>query len=156
MEKLYAPWRMNYIENPSPEGEKCIFCYPEKEMLIEQNEHSVMILNKFPYNNGHMMVAPRRHGIMIDELDIEELKHLMYDLQRAVKAVKAAYNPDGINIGVNAGREAGAGIVDHMHIHIVPRWNGDTNFMPVIFETKVISEYLSSTRKKLAEAVKGV
>lgn len=156
MEKLYAPWRMTYIENPSQEDGKCIFCFPEKSMLIEKNPNTIMILNKFPYNNGHMMVAPKRHGVMLDELDIEEMKLLMYDVQRAVKAIKKAYNPDGINIGINMGREAGAGVLDHMHIHLVPRWNGDTNFMPVIFDTKVISEYLEQSRVKITKALKEI
>jgi len=156
MEKLYAPWRMTYIENPSQEDGKCIFCFPEKSMLIEKNPNTIMILNKFPYNNGHMMVAPKRHGVMLDELDIEEMKLLMYDVQRAVKAIRKAYNPDGINIGINMGREAGAGVLDHMHIHLVPRWNGDTNFMPVIFDTKVISEYLEQSRVKITKALKEI
>jgi len=156
MEKLYAPWRMTYIENPSQDDGKCIFCVPEKSMLIEKNLNTIMILNKFPYNNGHMMVAPKRHGVMLDELDIEEMKHLMYDVQRAVKAIKKAYNPDGINIGINMGKEAGAGVLDHMHIHLVPRWNGDTNFMPVIFDTKVISEYLEQSRVKIIKALKEI
>lgn len=151
MKHKWAPWRMEYIEQM--ESRECIFCSYEENMLVHEDSEFVIIMNKYPYNNGHIMVAPKHHGVMLEELDMNIASELMRGIGLAVKAVKRALNPDGINVGINMGREAGAGIADHLHVHIVPRWNGDTNFMPVLCDTKLISEGMEKTRQKIIKAL---
>jgi ATP adenylyltransferase len=156
MEKLWAPWRMEYIRGEMSGG--CIFCDSAQAeddrngLVLHRGEKSFVIMNRFPYNNGHVMVAPFRHVGMIEGLDDGELLDLMRLLQLCVRAIRKALKPDGFNIGVNMGRVAGAGVEDHLHIHVVPRWGGDTNFMPVLSETKVINEELEMTYCRLIEA----
>ncbi len=155
MKKLWAPWRMEYIENVDNNDNECIFCN-DNDLTIIREDFFVIIMNKFPYNNGHIMVAPTAHNRIMEELNEEELTGLFKGVQMGIKIIKKVYNPNGINIGINEGRVAGAGITDHMHVHIVPRWNGDTNFMPVFSDTKIISESLEKSRKKLFEAYKEI
>jgi len=127
---------------------KCIFC-EKKQYVLKETRYAMVMLNLFPYNPGHLMVAPKRHVANLEDLTDEELKEIMALTQKSVKVLKEIANPDGFNIGINIGRVAGAGFEGHIHIHIVPRWNGDTNFMPIIGETKVIPEGIEKTFKKL-------
>jgi len=153
MERLWAPWRMEYIRSEQPPG--CLFCRVASEnrdrenLVLTRGEHAFIMLNAFPYNNGHLMVAPYHHIADYELLPEEILADLSRLTQHGIRGLKQAFSPDGFNVGMNLGRVAGAGIADHLHIHIVPRWNGDTNFMPVIAETKVLPEALQSTYDKL-------
>lgn len=154
MERLWAPWRMEYIEK-CDEPCACIFCeLPKKgndreNLILFRGEHSFVIMNKFPYAVGHLMVAPYRHTSDLNDLPAEELTDIFLNTRECVNILKKAMNPQGFNVGANLGRSGGAGIVDHVHFHIVPRWNGDSNFMPVIGGTKVISEGMEKTYDKL-------
>lgn len=162
MERLWAPWRMKYISGESakdvPDG-ACVLCLKWQErqdtenLVLYRGDVCYMMMNLFPYSNGHLMVLPVRH--IADFSSLSEAERLeMFDLaQKGMAALKRAMNPDGFNLGMNLGRVAGAGISDHLHLHIVPRWNGDTNFMPVLGETKVISEGLDETYRKLKRAL---
>ena len=149
MKQLWAPWRIEYIKLEKPE--ECIFCKAVKENRDEENlvlwrgKVAFVIMNKFPYNNGHLMIAPYRHVGHFEELTKEELTEMGIILQKCVKVLKKAMSPDGFNVGINIGKIAGAGVEDHIHIHIVPRWSGDTNFMPVISDTRVIPQALHDT-----------
>jgi len=156
MKILWAPWRMIYIRRFSSEDRsECFLCKAAREKNDEENlvvfrgETCFVIMNRFPYNNGHLMVAPYRHVGSILELREEESAEIMSLLKLSVKALSEEYKPDGYNIGLNLGRVAGAGLADHIHFHVVPRWAGDTNFMPVISETKVIPEGLEETWRRL-------
>jgi len=149
MDKLWAPWRTKYITGIK-NAKGCIFCSKPKEgkdgknYIVARARHSFSILNLYPYNNGHMMVVPNRHVNNLSKLGRDELVDLMALLNDTQKLLQKTINPDGFNIGINIGKAAGAGIKDHVHIHIVPRWIGDTNFMPVSASTKVISESLDA------------
>ena len=156
MDTLWAPWRMEFIQQEQPQG--CIFClFPadssegadEKNLILGRTTHAFAILNKFPYNNGHLMVVPRRHTADFAGLGEEESADLHRLLQLSVSIVTEAYCPEGLNVGMNLGKSAGAGIPGHLHYHLVPRWTGDTNFMPVLFGTKVMIEHLSQSYAKL-------
>ncbi|MCX8184480.1 MAG: HIT domain-containing protein [Sulfolobales archaeon] len=154
MKILWAPWRMSYIKKAS-EISECLFCkaYSSKSdenyLILMRTQHSLVMLNAYPYNTAHVMIAPRRHISRVELLNDYEVLDL-FNLTRAVmKAVDEEYRPEGYNIGLNIGRTAGAGIEAHLHIHIVPRWSGDTNFMPVIASTKVIPEDLKVTLARL-------
>ena len=138
----------------------CLFCrvladpgQDEENHVIARPPGALVLLNKFPYNSGHLMIAPVRHTGELSELDADEIGALMSTLQRMVGIVQQVLTPDGFNVGANLGRTAGAGIPDHVHFHLVPRWDGDTNFMPVLAETKVINEHLSATAQKLRAAL---
>lgn len=152
MERLWAPWRLEYIAGERVEG--CIFCvFPQQDKdeenhILYRGKHAYVIMNAFPYSNGHLLIPPYRHVGDFTELNDEENLEIMQLAQKCCKVLKLACNPDGFNIGVNLGRAAGAGIEDHVHVHIVPRWNGDTNFMPVFADVKVIPEALQTTYKK--------
>jgi ATP adenylyltransferase len=157
MQPIWAPWRMEFIAGEKPKG--CIFClFPaetgeendRKNLVVARTASSFVMLNKYPYNSGHVMVIPRRHGADFSALSEAELLDLQRLLQRSVEVIREAYSPDGFNIGMNMGHIAGAGIPDHLHYHVVPRWGGDTNFMPVLAETKVLIEHLARTQEKLA------
>jgi ATP adenylyltransferase len=160
MERLWAPWRMEYIGH-AREGEDqgCLFCEKPKEgddeqaLIVARSELSFAMLNRYPYNSGHLMVAPFRHVGELEAVEDDESLDMQQLMQRCVKALKEAMQPDGFNIGMNLGVVAGAGIPGHLHWHIVPRWNGDTNFMPVIGATKVLPEVLDATYGKLATAL---
>ena len=154
MKILWAPWRMAYIKS-SDRKTGCIFCEKPKEdrdrenLILYRGKKCFIILNRYPYTNGHLMIAPYRHVGEIEELREEELLECMKLLQESVKALKKVYNPDGFNIGLNIGKIAGAGVEGHIHFHIVPRWSGDTNFMQVFSETRVMPELLQETYDKL-------
>lgn len=156
MNKLWAPWRVEYIRNP---GTGCFFCEglrskdDERVLVLERGPKSFTIMNRFPYNNGHVMIAPVRHIGQIEQLDDEEMLAVHHLISRIVRAMDYSMKPQGYNIGVNQGRVSGAGIVDHVHFHVVPRWQGDTNFMPIVSETKVISEALMKTYEKIKEGL---
>ena len=157
MERLWAPWRMEYItEEPRP---GCLFCRVIKNpddtdaaLVVWRPDGAVVILNKYPYNPGHAMVAPVAHLGGLEDLDEAQTASLMSALKRTITVLKGALKPEGFNIGANVGRVAGAGMPDHVHLHVVPRWNGDTNFMPVLGEVKVVNEHLLQTAAKLSEA----
>ncbi len=157
MKTLWAPWRIEYIRSPKHDG--CIFCdFPKEDrdrerLILYRGEHSFIIMNNYPYNPGHVMIAPYRHVGKWEDLTDDELLEIMELSQLMIKALKKAMNPHGFNMGVNLGRVAGAGIDDHVHLHIVPRWNGDTNFMPVIADTKVIPESLEEAYDELKKAI---
>jgi ATP adenylyltransferase len=160
VERLWAPWRMEYI-GQAREGEDqgCLFCEKPKEgddeeaLIVARSELSFAMLNRYPYNSGHLMVAPFRHVGELEEVEDEESVDMQRLMQRCVKALKEAMHPDGFNIGMNLGTVAGAGIPDHLHWHVVPRWNGDTNFMPVLGNTKVLPESLSTVHGLLLDAL---
>ncbi|MEA3505882.1 MAG: HIT domain-containing protein [Elusimicrobiota bacterium] len=122
--------------------------------VIARSEHSFALLNIFPYNCGHMMIAPYRHTAEMENLSAEEITDIMWLLQRSIKALKETMDPEGFNVGFNLGRSAGAGVADHLHLHIVPRWVGDTNFMPVVADTDVIPQSLEETCRLLRNAIK--
>ncbi len=149
---LWAPWRIEYIKGPK--GDQCIFCDPDPAHVVERGERCFTILNTYPYAPGHVMVAPFRHVAALDELIEEEMLELMRLARRTVTAQRAAMSPDGFNVGLNLGQVAGAGIADHLHLHVVPRWEGDSNFMPVIGDTRVIGQALEATREVLVEALR--
>ncbi|MFN3653560.1 MAG: HIT family protein [Armatimonadota bacterium] len=157
MERLWAPWRMAYIEVPPAQG--CIFCTKpdagddRQQLILYRGEHCFIIMNLFPYNNGHLMVAPYRHTADLVSLSAEEQAEMMRLTRYCVRVLSEAMGPEGFNIGMNLGRTAGAGIADHLHMHVVPRWNGDTNFMPVLGETKVLPDALHGTYDKIAAVI---
>lgn len=152
---LWAPWRMEFIAAEKPKG--CIFCdfpaAPEgedrKNLIVHRGASAFAILNRFPYNSGHLMVVPRRHGADLAALPPEEWAGLMAEVRRAAAVLQAVYRPEGINVGMNLGRAAGAGIVDHLHWHLVPRWVGDNNFMPVLGDIRVMVDHLDTTWEKV-------
>jgi ATP adenylyltransferase len=158
VEHLYAPWRMEYIGGTPKPG--CLFCRvreagpaeDRRNLVVWRGERALVMLNKFPYNSGHLMVAPRAHVPSLEQLDDDDALALHRALALALKALRRELQPEGFNVGVNIGKVAGAGIPDHVHVHAVPRWNGDTNFMPVLAETKVVNEHLERTWEKLAAA----
>jgi len=160
LKQLWAPWRMSYIRAPKGEVE-CFLCrYPklnrdEEFYILLRGEHAFVILNAFPYNNGHLMVAPYRHVVYPEDLNLNEVDEMFKLTNLCIKALKRAFNPDGFNLGLNIGRAAGAG-AEHLHLHIVPRWFGDTNFMPVLAETKVISQHLRETYWELKKALEEI
>jgi ATP adenylyltransferase len=150
---LWAPWRIEYIQGPK--GDQCIFCDPDPAHVIERGEKCFTILNTYPYAPGHVMLAPFRHVGTLDELAEDEMLELMGLARRTVAAQRTAMTPDGFNVGINLGKVAGAGIADHLHVHVVPRWEGDNNFMPVTGDIRVISQALDATREVLLEALRG-
>jgi ATP adenylyltransferase len=162
MKNLWAPWRMAFIEPETPQPQQCIFCtqpaaHRDDEYHIPyRGERCYMMLNRYPYNNGHLMIAPYQHVASIEKLDAATLAELMAQAQLALSALRQVMNPDGFNMGINQGKVAGAGFAEHMHLHIVPRWNGDTNFMPVIADIKVVPESLESVHQKLKQALESL
>jgi ATP adenylyltransferase len=154
--QLWAPWRLEYIEQ-ADEQPGCVFCLAaegedEERHVVHRGERAFVMLNKFPYSSGHLMVAPFRHVGDFGALEDEEALELHWLVRAALEALAAEYGPHGYNLGWNLGRVAGAGVVDHVHLHVVPRWNGDTNFMPVLADVKVMPEHLIETRRRLAAA----
>lgn len=160
MKRLWAPWRMKYIQQGEVEG--CIFCDKPKEnrdkenLILWRGKTAFIMLNSFPYNPGHLMIAPFKHTADMYDLGEDELLEISQLLRYSVRLLTAEMNSDGFNLGVNLGRPAGAGIEDHLHWHVVPRWNGDTNFMPVIGETKVLPESLEATYEKLKKRIENL
>jgi ATP adenylyltransferase len=157
VERLWTPWRMEYIQSAKEEtGDGgCFLCEKvaeeddEASYIVTRTERAFAILNAYPYNPGHLMVAPLRHVAKLEDLGEAELAETSELLQRAVIALNETSSPDGFNVGMNLGRVAGAGVPGHLHWHVVPRWNGDTNFMAVVGETRVLPELLSETYAKL-------
>ena len=153
MERLWAPWRMQYVEDPAPPG--CFFCAAAvtddeaRLLVVARDAHSVTMLNKYPYGLGHLLVAPRAHVPSPEDLPDQAYDGLMHAVRRAARALRAAFSPEGMNVGMNLGRAAGAGVAEHCHWHLLPRWTGDTNFMPVIGDVKVMSEHLEATRTRV-------
>lgn len=161
MKQLWAPWRMEYIRkgDTSP---FCIFCVDNKKtkdreaLILYLGRHAGVIMNKYPYNNGHLLVFPRRHVKELELLTTNESLSLFSLLKESVSILKKSLETENFNIGINLGKSAGAGIEDHLHIHVVPRWEGDTNFMPTIGETKVISEHILKTYDTLVTHFQGI
>jgi ATP adenylyltransferase len=145
---LWAPWRLEYVQH-ADELDRCVFCEPEKELLVHRGPRVLVVLNKFPYSSGHVLVAPNRHVGDFASLDDDEVRDIHRLAARAIDALRAEYAPHGFNLGWNIGRVAGAGIEDHVHQHVVPRWNGDTSFMPVLGDVKVLPEALLRTAERL-------
>jgi ATP adenylyltransferase len=154
---LWAPWRLEYIAQ-ADEQSGCVFCREAeglddaRSLLVHRGAVTIALLNKYPYASGHLMVAPTRHVGQLAELTDDETLEVHGAAVSALAALGQVYGPEGYNLGWNLGRVAGAGIVDHVHLHVVPRWSGDTNFMPVLAEVKVIPEHLVETRDRLREA----
>jgi ATP adenylyltransferase len=154
MDRIWAPWRMEYISSTKSAGEKkCFLCIdPDKDnesLVVGRKGAAFVIMNRFPYTNGHVMVVPVRHTGRVEELSDEESLDLMRLVRIMIPIFKEEFKVDGVNVGINVGRAAGAGLEEHTHIHMVPRWFGDNNFMPVMGETRVISEHLSESYEKL-------
>ena len=152
MERLWSPWRLPYVSGAAgPQG--CIFCRAvardEEPLVVFPGSSAFVILNRFPYNSGHLMIAPNRHVANLSALTRDEMTEIMVLVQRAEVALTEAYQPEGLNVGVNVGHAAGAGIVDHLHVHVVPRWSGDTSFMTVVGEVRVLPESLEATGTRL-------
>jgi ATP adenylyltransferase len=153
---LWAPWRLEYIKQ-ADEQAGCVFCDAaagddEERLVVHRGELAFVLLNKFPYSSGHLMVAPYRHVGELAGLTEEEALEVHRLAVQGVAALGQVYGPEGHNLGWNLGRVAGAGVVDHIHLHVVPRWAGDTNFMPVLADVKVLPEHLLETRRRLVEA----
>jgi ATP adenylyltransferase len=161
MDRLWAPWRMTYVSTAGAPPE-CVFCSAltdgddRRTLVVHRGALAFLILNAFPYASGHLMVAVNRHGCSLDEARGAELAEAMALTQRAIRALRATYRPHGFNVGVNQGRAAGAGVPDHLHFHIVPRWDGDTSFMTAIGEVKVLPETLETTYDRLAAALRSL
>jgi ATP adenylyltransferase len=155
-QRLWAPWRLEYIKGPKPD--ECIFCSKPAEgddeaaYIVHRGQRCFVILNAFPYNSGHLMVAPYEHVPSLEQLGDDTLLDLSRLTNRSLEALREVYGPDGFNIGINLGDVAGAGIADHVHQHVVPRWAADTNFMPVIADTRVLPQSLNDSWRALSEA----
>jgi ATP adenylyltransferase len=157
MERLWSPWRLGYVTGAASPASGCIFCdaaraLPEParaDLVLVRGRLSYVVLNLYPYNSGHLMVAPDRHVASLAGLTADELTEVARFARDAEVALTEAYQPQGINVGINIGRPAGAGIVDHLHVHLVPRWTGDTSFMSVIGETRVLPESIGDTAARL-------
>jgi ATP adenylyltransferase len=152
--RLWAPWRLEYV-GQADEQEGCVFCAARdggdvEKLVVHRGARAFVLLNKFPYASGHLLVAPARHVGSFEELADEEALELHRLTRAALRALGGAYRPEGYNVGWNLGRVAGAGVLDHVHLHVVPRWAGDTNFMPVLADVKVLPEHLVETRERLA------
>ena len=163
MERLWSPWRLEYVTGNKAIG--CVFCLPagasakagldgedaanQRALVVHEGRTCYVILNLYPYNNGHLMVVPRRHLPTLAALSPDELQEVAVLTQLSEKALTEAYQPHGINVGINLGKPAGAGVENHLHVHLVPRWNGDTNFMTVVGEMRVLPEDLASSAARL-------
>ncbi len=158
MEQLWAPWRMQYLQGTGPADGECVLCaiarldHTQARHVVDRGELTYTVLNLFPYASGHLMVVPYAHIPHVTDLDAAAGGAVMLGAQRAVRALEATYQPGGFNLGVNHGRVAGAGIDAHVHMHVVPRWDGDTNFMPVLAGVRVLPEDLERTAERLREA----
>jgi ATP adenylyltransferase len=156
VDRLIRPWRMDYVSGPKDEG--CFLCHAIESdddaanLVVARRPHALAILNRYPYNSGHVMIAPLRHVASLGDLDADERLGIMDLLTETVGVLQGEMNPDGCNVGINLGRAAGAGVPGHLHVHAVPRWVGDTNFMPVVGETMVLPEALETTQQRLSRA----
>jgi ATP adenylyltransferase len=150
---LWAPWRMAYIGGPRSEG--CLLCELPRDdrdresLILHRGPRTYVVMNRYPYNNGHLMIVPYRHCADLGEISSEDSLELMHESQRATRILHRLFGAEGFNVGMNLGKAAGAGIAEHVHVHVVPRWVGDTNFMPVLADTKVMPDYLEATYEKL-------
>jgi ATP adenylyltransferase len=158
VERIWAPWRLEYVKDASKDlAEECIFCAKLEEgddeaaLIAHRGERCFVILNKYPYTNGHLMVAPFEHVATIQDLDGETVAEMMALAQRAISILESKYSPQGYNVGFNQGRVAGAGVEHHIHMHVVPRWGGDTNFMQVLADTRVMPQTLEQTYDALRD-----
>jgi len=158
-ERIWAPWRLEYVKDASKDlEEKCIFCAKaaedddEASLIVHRGERCFVILNKYPYTNGHLMVAPYEHTGALQDLDPDAVTEMMGLVQQAMRVLEQTYSPHGYNVGFNQGRVAGAGVEHHIHMHVVPRWGGDTNFMPVLADTRVMPQTLEQSYEALASA----
>jgi ATP adenylyltransferase len=157
MDQMWTPWRLPYILSVKDPG--CIFCRmletanDRAELILLRSSRAFLVLNRYPYNNGHLMAVPYRHVDSVDKLDPDELSDLMAMTALGVRALRHAMHPDGYNIGINQGVVAGAGVADHVHQHVVPRWGGDTNFMSVLGETRLIPQELDDTYTQMQQAL---
>jgi len=155
MQHLWAPWRMEFIKGPKPSG--CFFCEaavadPSRDaelLVLARGELALAILNRYPYNNGHLMIAPNAHLASLEDLPAAAANDVMALTQRSLRVLRQVLSPQGFNLGINAGKTAGAGVADHVHQHVVPRWDGDTNFMPIVADTKVLNESLTVSYQQL-------
>ena len=159
LERLWAGWRTEYVSSVDDDDDGCVFCRilasdepPEQTYVVWRGERCAALLNAFPYTSGHLMVMPLRHLGEVEELDDDEMRELWPAVTDAVRALKQAYRPDGINFGANLGRAAGAGVPGHFHVHALPRWNGDSNFMTSVAEARVLPESLPATFEKVRAA----
>lgn len=153
MDRIWSPWRHSYVTR-TEDAKDCVFCVAQsigegRQLIVHEGTLAYVILNKFPYNSGHLMVVPRRHAATLALLTRDELNEIALLTQLSERVLTDAFKPQGINVGMNLGRPAGAGIVDHLHMHLVPRWNGDTNFMTVVGEVRVLPEELPITAERL-------
>jgi ATP adenylyltransferase len=156
VKQLWAPWRLEYIQG-ADEEQGCVFCRArdgedEAGLVVHRGKRAFVVLNKYPYASGHLMVAPNRHESEFGDLDADEALELHRLGAAGLAALAETMHPQGFNLGWNLGRIAGAGVVDHVHLHVVPRWAGDTNFMPVLADVKVLPEHLAESRRKLADS----
>ena len=170
MKRLWSPWRSQYIATFAREPRRnrsvsrrrrdCVLCTAararkdERKLVLWRGKHCFIIMNRYPYNSGHIMVVPYKHASSLTRLADDEHLEILHAIQRSLKALESTVSPHGFNIGVNLGRASGAGIDDHVHYHVVPRWSGDTNFMPVFADVKVISEDMKRTWRRLRKAMK--
>ena len=156
MERLFSPWRYGYVTGAADPDSRCIFCHAlegaDAPLVLARGRTAYVILNLYPYNSGHLMVVPNRHVAALAEITSEELVELMTLVQRSEIVLSEVYAPHGINVGLNLGRAAGAGVADHLHIHVVPRWAGDTNFMSVVGDVRVLPEELPASADRLRPA----
>ncbi|MBI5968331.1 MAG: HIT domain-containing protein [Deltaproteobacteria bacterium] len=153
MKLLFAPWRMDYIL-ADRRGRRCIFCPLEgqsdrKRLIVHRTPFSLVMLNRYPYSYAHLMIAPVRHVYQISTLKPEEMHDIFQNLGKSISILKRAFHPNGFNVGMNLGRVGGAGILRHLHFHIIPRWKGDVNFMPALAEVRIIPEHLDKTYNRL-------
>ena len=153
VEVLWAPWRMDYIL-ADKKGQKCIFCpsngeADQRRLILHRTPRSLVMMNRYPYSYAHLMVAPVRHVDQVGKLEKAEMADILSNLGKSIEILRKNFHPDGFNVGMNLGQVAGAGIRHHIHFHIVPRWNGDTNFMPALAEVRVIPEHLKETYRRL-------
>ena len=166
MDRIWAPWRIEYILGVKPEKdakgetpEQCVFCRALnhgddiKKLIVYRGGHNFIIMNLYPYNSGHLMIMPYRHLNTLEAMNDEEMLECMVLSRKMLRVFREVMRPEGFNLGWNLGRVAGAGVLEHVHLHIVPRWNGDANFMPLLGDTRVISEHINETFLKLRKAV---
>jgi ATP adenylyltransferase len=163
LKRLWAPWRAEYIycpdNKPSSDRRHCLFCRLRRErddrpmLILTRGRTGLAVMNRFPYNNGHLMIAPYRHVATFEKMTGRESAEMFELLGNALSALRRAFKPEGFNVGANLGRAAGAGVAGHVHLHVVPRWQGDSNFMPLLAETKVVSEHLQTTYRRLLGAM---
>jgi len=158
-ERLWAPWRMAYMNQEEPDDEACLFCRVGDEdddganLVVTRTPSAFLMLNAYPYTTGHLMAVPKRHTADLTSLTPDETAEVMDLVQRGIHALDAVYRPQGYNVGINLGAAAGAGIADHLHVHVVPRWIGDTNFMAAVGDTRVLPDSLDETFRKVSEAI---